>query len=115
MLSDKSHNLVITMKIELAPNRNLKKIFALSAFVLLLGYAGYAVSSKANKAIPLSQLSFEQVKQSDLDIYTNAYGEFASAKERLLTAPAQGKVAEILIRPGTLLNTHNQQNCLHLS
>ncbi|QBG36913.1 efflux RND transporter periplasmic adaptor subunit [Litorilituus sediminis] len=89
------------MKIELAPNRNLKKIFALSAFVLLLGYAGYAVSSKANKAIPLSQLSFEQVKQSDLDIYTNAYGEFASAKERLLTAPAQGKVAEILIRPGT--------------
>ena len=27
--------------------------------------------------------------------------EFASAKERLLTAPAMGKVAEILIRPGT--------------
>lgn len=89
------------MKIELAPNRNIKKIVAISGFILLLGYAGFAVSSKATKEVAASQLSFEIVKQSDLDIYTSAYGEFASAKERLLTAPAQGKVAEILVRPGT--------------
>jgi len=46
-------------------------------------------------------LSFQTVVQGNLDIYANAYGEFASAKERLLTAPALGKVSEILVRPGT--------------
>jgi len=89
------------MKIELAPKRDIKKIIALSGFVVLLGYAGFALSSKATKDISASQLSFQAVEQSNLDIYTTAYGELSSAKERLLTAPAQGKVSEILVRPGT--------------
>lgn len=89
------------MKIELAKKSNLKKIIASATFVSLIGYAGFAASSKATKEVQLSQLTFQTVAQSDLDIYTSAYGEFTSAKERLLTAPAQGKVSEILVRPGT--------------
>ena len=48
-----------------------------------------------------------------MDIYTSAYGEFASAKERLLTAPALGKVAEILVRPGAQVTADTV--ILHLS
>jgi multidrug efflux pump subunit AcrA (membrane-fusion protein) len=89
------------MKIELQQQKPWKKWLVLSAFFILVTYAAYAVSSKATKSIDASELSFQQVERGALDIYTNAYGEFASAKERLLTAPALGKVAEILVRPGT--------------
>ncbi len=53
------------------------------------------------KSVSAENLSFQTVKQGSLDIYSNAYGELISAKERLLTAPALGKVSEILVRPGT--------------
>lgn len=89
------------MKINLTKKQPWKKWTAISLFILLMSYAGYSVSSKASKSMPLSQLTFQTVASSDLDIYTRAYGEFSSAKERLLTAPALGKVSEILVRPGT--------------
>jgi len=89
------------MKIALAKKQPWKKWTAIASFTVLMSYAGYSVSGKATKTVPLSQLSFQTVEQGDLDIYANAYGEFASAKERLLTAPALGKVSEILVRPGT--------------
>jgi HlyD family secretion protein len=89
------------MKIALTKKQPWKKWTAITIFTLLMGYAGYSVSGKATKSVPLSQLSFQTVVQGDLDIYASAYGEFASAKERLLTAPALGKVSEILVRPGT--------------
>ncbi|OUS24966.1 RND transporter [Thalassotalea sp. 42_200_T64] len=89
------------MKIELAQQKPWKKIIALGLFITLLGYATYAVSSKASKTVDIASLTFTTVATGPLDIYSSAYGEFASAKERLLTAPALGKVAEILVRPGT--------------
>lgn len=89
------------MEIALTKKQPWKKWLAISLFILTLSYAGYSVSSKGVKSLPLSQLSFQTVASSDIDIYTRAYGEFNSAKERLLTAPAQGKVSEILVRPGT--------------
>jgi multidrug efflux pump subunit AcrA (membrane-fusion protein) len=89
------------MKIALTKKQPWKKWTAIASFVLLMSYAGYSISGKATKSVALDQLSFQTVEQGDLDIYTNAYGEFASAKERLLTAPALGKVSEILVRPGT--------------
>ena len=92
------------MKIALTKKQHWKKWTAIASFTLLMGYAGYSVSGKATKSIPLSQLSFQTVAKGDLDIYASAYGEFASAKERLLTAPALGKVSEILVRPGTKVN-----------
>jgi len=89
------------MKITLTKKQPWKKWLAISLFTLLMSYAGYSVSSKASKSIALNQVSFQKVASSDIDIYTRAYGEFSSAKERLLTAPALGKVSEILVRPGT--------------
>jgi len=91
------------MKIELHQQKSWKKGLAISVFVLLIGYAGYAVTGKATKSVSTDNLTFQTVTSGALDIYTSAYGEFASAKERLLTAPALGKVSEILVRPGTLV------------
>jgi len=89
------------MEINLSKNKPWKKWLGLSVFIALVSYAAFAASSKATKSIDVTSLSFQQVEQGALDLYTNAYGEFASAKERLLTAPAMGKVSEILVRPGT--------------
>lgn len=89
------------MKIKLKKQTQWKKWLPISLFVLLIAYATYAVSSKSTKSIAETNFTLQIVQQGALDIYSNAYGEFASAKERLLTAPALGKVAEILVRPGT--------------
>lgn len=93
--------MLFTMKIELSQQKPWKKWGLSSLFIILLGYAAFAVSSKSTKSISRDSLTFQTVEQGALDVYSNAYGEFASAKERLLTAPAQGKVSEILVRPGT--------------
>lgn len=92
------------MKIELKQQKSWKRWFGLSLFVVLIGYTGFALTSKATKSVPESSLTFQTVESGALDIYTSAYGEFASAKERLLTAPALGKVSEIVVRPGTLVS-----------
>ncbi|MFT5675480.1 MAG: HlyD family secretion protein [Paraglaciecola sp.] len=89
------------MKIELTTQKPWKKWTAISLFVLLLAYATYAISGKSTKSVSAASLSFQTVQQGALDVYSNAYGELISAKERLLTAPALGKVSEILVRPGT--------------
>jgi len=89
------------MEIKLTKNQPWKKWLGLSLFIILVSYAAFAVSSKATKEVAFDTLTFQTVEQGALDVFTNAYGEFYSAKERLLTAPAMGKVAEILVRPGT--------------
>ena len=101
------------MKIELIQQKPWKKWLAVSGFIVLVAYAAFAVSSKATKSVSLSSLTFQTVKSGALDIYSNAYGEFASAKERLLTAPALGKVSQILVRPGTKVTPDTV--ILHLS
>ncbi len=101
------------MKIELTEKKIWKKWAASSLFVLLLAYATYAVSSKSVKSVSASDLTFQIVQQGALDVYSNAYGELISAKERLLTAPALGKVSEILVRPGTKVTP--ETIILHLS
>ena len=88
------------MEITLRNNTQWKKWASICLFMLLLAYAVFAMSSKSTKSISHSNLSFQSVETGAIDIYTNAFGELASAKERLLSAPAQGKVSEILVRPG---------------
>jgi HlyD family secretion protein len=92
------------MEIKLTRHRAWKKWLGITLFVFLVSYAAFSVSGKATKTVPYRSLSFQTVEQGALDIYIDAYGEFYSAKERLLTAPAMGKVAEILVRPGTQVN-----------
>lgn len=88
------------MKIELTQKKSWKKLTGITLFVFAIAYAAFAVSGKSTKSLTRSTLSFQTVESGPMDIYTSAYGEFTSAKERLLTAPALGKVAEIFVRPG---------------
>ncbi|MDK1288435.1 efflux RND transporter periplasmic adaptor subunit [Pseudoalteromonas umbrosa] len=89
------------MKIELKEKKPWKRWVSISIFLILIVYAAYAVSSKSVKTVDTTTLNFQVVQSGPLDVYTKAYGELASAKERILTAPALGKVADILVRPGT--------------
>jgi len=89
------------MKIELKKQTPWKKWLPISLFILLIAYATFAVSSKSTQSIAATAFTLQTVQSGAVDIYSAAYGEFASAKERLLTAPALGKVSEILVRPGT--------------
>jgi HlyD family secretion protein len=100
------------MKIELTTQKPWKKWTAISLFILLLAYSIYAISSQSVKSVSAANLNFQTVQQGALDVYTNAYGELISAKERLLTAPALGKVSEILVRPGTKVTS--EMIILHL-
>ncbi len=92
------------MDIELSQQKPWKKWTVISLFVVLVSYAAFALSGKATKSVSTSEFSFQTVESGALDIYTNAYGEFVSAQERLLSAPASGKVSAILVRPGTAVS-----------
>lgn len=80
-----------------------KRYLTIGIIILAVGVAIFSALSPRSPTVALEQLSFNQVKQGPLDIYVDSFGEFISREERLLTAPALGKVAEILIRPGTLV------------
>ena len=88
------------MQIKFEKHRPWKKWASVGLFTTLLSYAVFSLSNNSTKSISRSNLSFQTVESGAINIYTDAYGEFASAKERLLTAPAQGKVSAILLRPG---------------
>jgi|GEM_PF-2548894 len=73
------------MKVKLNNNNPTKQRIAITAFITLMTYAGYTVSSKTTKSVPLSYLSFKTAAQGNLDIYSNAYSKLTSAKERLFS------------------------------
>ena len=56
------------MKIALTKKQPWKKWVAIASFTLVLSYAGYSVSGKAIKSVPLKELSFQTVVQGDLDL-----------------------------------------------
>lgn len=89
------------MKIELTTNRYKKRKWLIAAALATgVACAAYGLTGADIPDIDIETLSFARVQQGELNLYAEAYGEFYSAIERLLTAPAQGKVAEVLIRPG---------------
>lgn len=77
-----------------------KKWLAGSGILLSLCYAVYAQIATQTPSVKLSELTFETAQQGDIDLYVEAYGHLQSAKERLITAPAQGIVSELVVRPG---------------
>ncbi|WDE04079.1 HlyD family efflux transporter periplasmic adaptor subunit [Thalassomonas viridans] len=89
------------MKIELTTNRYQRRKWLIAAALATgVACAAYGLTGTDVPDININELNFTRVQQGELTLYAEAYGEFYSAKERLLTAPAQGKVAEVLIRPG---------------
>ena len=91
------------MNIELPNNKPWKQWVILSGLLLLFGYAAIMLTGKNMKSISPADIKTQTVQSGALDIYTTAYGEFISAKEQLLTAPALGKVIKILARPGAIV------------
>lgn len=64
----------------------------------------YFALNPARPSFHLSELDLSTTQQGPLDIYVDSYGKFVSHEERLLTAPARGKVSEILHRPGAIVS-----------
>jgi len=91
------------MNIDLPTTSNKKTLIIILVSVTVVLLAMYRVFSPAVPSINKEDLTFTNVNQGPLDIYVNSFGEFASQEERLLTAPARGKVSEILVRPGALV------------
>ena len=89
------------MHIQLQPSRNKKTVFTVGAiFVVALLLTVTVWLVPANTSVQASQLEFEQVQVGDLAIYADSFGELVSSHERLLTAPAQGQVIDLRVRPG---------------
>jgi len=91
------------MKIDLATSSNKKTIIMATIFMVVILLAFYRVFNPAIPTVGKTDLKLSTVKQGPLDIYVNSFGEFVSEEERLLTAPALGKVSEIKVRPGALV------------
>lgn len=91
------------MNIDLQTNSNKKAIIATALFSVLLLLAFYKVFNPSTPSISANDLTLSTAQQGPLDIYVNSFGEFASLEERLLTAPALGKVSEIMVRPGAIV------------
>lgn len=54
-------------------------------------------------AVSERDLIIEPVKQGNLDVTVEGYGELVSARQQLLTSPSQATVTEILIKPGAVV------------
>ena len=89
------------MEIQLSKSsRPWKQWLLAGGLVAGVSWAAYSLTGTGANSVPLDSLAFATVEQGDLSLYAETFGEFVSARERLLTAPAQGKVAEVLVRPG---------------
>jgi len=53
--------------------------------------------------IPKNQIWTDTVKLGDLNVEVEGYGKLKSKQQRLLTAPANATVEEILLKPGSLV------------
>lgn len=92
------------MKIEIKQNRMSGKWPLLAGFILLLIYAFYAMAAPSTLEVNRSELQLTPVNQGPLSVYTQALGKLISSNERLLTAPANGTVSKILLRPGAAVS-----------
>ena len=89
------------MEIQLKKNNKRLPIMGAAVSALLAtSYAAYALVSSSVPQVQMEQVEQAQLQIGDVDLYAEAYGELVSRQERLLTAPAQGKVAEVVLRPG---------------
>jgi len=82
-----------------AKRNSLIAIACICTFLIL-----YFTLKPSRPSFNINELSLTTAQQGPLDIYVDSFGEFISHEERLLTAPARGKVSEILHRPGAVVS-----------
>jgi multidrug resistance efflux pump len=90
------------MQIDLTPikhSQNAKLVFAglavITCVVLL-----YMTINPGMPRLNKADINTVIVKQDDIDIYLPVYGQYISEYERLITAPSQGQIIEVLVRTG---------------
>lgn len=69
-------------------------IFTVFAVVYMIGLQSSVPS------VAMSEIGIEQVQQGPLDIHIPVFGRYASRYERLISAPSNGQIEEILVRTG---------------
>jgi multidrug efflux pump subunit AcrA (membrane-fusion protein) len=78
-------------------------VAAVLSFFLLSGW-GFSLPSGAEK-VAKRNIWTDTVKKGDLVLNVEGYGRLKSKHQRLLTAPANATVEEILLKPGSLVTT----------
>ncbi|MEW6991917.1 HlyD family secretion protein [Colwelliaceae bacterium 6441] len=73
-------------------------------FILLLSLAN---SSFNEVTLIKKDLLISEVKQGDLAINVDGYGKLVSEKLQLITSLTQATVAEIVLKPGAIVNEHS--------
>ncbi|OIQ47946.1 MAG: RND transporter [Gammaproteobacteria bacterium MedPE] len=92
------------MDIQFQSSSSVKRYLLIAIAVLCALLIIYIVLKPSRPSFDISELTLTTAQQGPLDIYVDSFGEFISHEERLLTAPARGKVSEILHRPGAVVS-----------
>lgn len=92
------------MEIKLESYKPWKRRVVLGVFIIACLVSVVALLTEPTVEVNQQSLSMVKVQQQDIELYALSFGELAAKHERLLTAPAQGKVQEVLHRPGATVN-----------
>lgn len=82
-------------------NSHRKKNVAFGGIIGLAALVcGFTLTQPQAPTINLSEAALIPVKQADVELTTQAFGELVSAEEMILTSQASGRVKAIFLRPG---------------
>ena len=87
-------------------NQQAKMIIAATIAVLTLSVWAFSQPSGAEK-VASDQIWTDKVKQGDLALQVEGYGKLKSKEQRLLSAPTNAIVEEILLKPGALVTANS--------
>ncbi len=87
-------------------NQQLKWVVATVLVVITLSFWAFSQPSGAEK-VASNQIWTDTVKHGDLVLAVEGYGKLKSKHQRLLTAPANATVEEILLKPGSLVTKNS--------
>lgn len=88
------------MQINLEKKSSKRNWYLAAGAGALLSLAIYSVNSDSIPSVAANEVQLLAVQQGHMNLFSQAFGEFFSAEERLLTAQSMGKVAAIYQRPG---------------
>ena len=86
-----------------SPYDHKKKWFAIAATLIITMSIWSFTQPSASTRVASSQIWTDTVKVGDLKLEVEGYGKLKSTHQRLLTAPANATVEEVLLKPGSLV------------
>lgn len=92
------------LKPTLFSNQQLAVMIVIAFIVLLSVYLKQSLNTLSVKR---SEIIISQVKQGDLNVIIDGYGELKSAKLQLLTSLSRATVSQILLKPGASVTANS--------